>query len=82
MIDPNEVVEYVCKIVDAGDGTPRFEIEPSDQPGLAVSASTPTGAWVQIVKVANKIRERAHSNSVSGKCFSCSCGVIIPVSRY
>ncbi|KAM0746395.1 FYRN-domain-containing protein, partial [Meredithblackwellia eburnea MCA 4105] len=65
MLDPNGMVEYVSRIADGGD-SPRFEITVSDQPGLVISAGTPTGAWAQVVKVANKIRQRNHSNSVSG----------------
>ena len=66
MIDRTETVEYTCRIVDGGDGAPRFEIDAADQPGVVIAAGTPTGAWAQIVKAANKIRERNHSNSVSG----------------
>jgi hypothetical protein len=66
MIDPTETVEYNCRIVDGGNNAPRFELEPADQPGVVISAGTPTGAWSQVVKTANKIRVRNHSNSVSG----------------
>ncbi|ORY91602.1 F/Y-rich N-terminus-domain-containing protein, partial [Leucosporidium creatinivorum] len=66
MIDRTETVEYSCTIVDGGDGAPRFEIHPADQPGVIISAGTPTGAWSQVVKAANRVRERNHSNSVSG----------------
>ncbi|GAA5918493.1 hypothetical protein JCM1841_003265 [Sporobolomyces salmonicolor] len=66
MVDRAENAEYVCRIVDGGDGMPRFELHPSDQPGYIISAGTPTGAWTQVVKAANKLRERNHSNSVSG----------------
>ncbi|GAA5927952.1 uncharacterized protein JCM15063_006042 [Sporobolomyces koalae] len=59
-------VEYTCRIVDSGQGGPRFELHPSDQPGTIIHAATATGAWAQIVKAANKLRERNHSNSVSG----------------
>ena len=65
MINRNETVDYVCRIVDGGD-SPRFEIDPADQPGMVISSGTPTGAWTQIVKAANLIRQRNHSNSVSG----------------
>lgn len=65
MINKTETVEYNCRIADGGDA-PRFEIDPADQPGVIISAGTPTGAWSQVVKAANRIRERNHSNSVSG----------------
>lgn len=65
MIDRTDTVEYVCRIVDGGNA-PRFEIAPADQPGMLITAGTPTGAWTQVVKAANLIRQRNHSNSVSG----------------
>lgn len=67
MIHKSETAIYSCRIVDGGDESPRFEIYASDQPGAPpLSGNTPTGAWSQIVRAANKIRERNHSNSVSG----------------
>jgi hypothetical protein len=66
MIDPEETTIYTCRILDSGQGTPIFEIEPGDQPGVKVAAGTATGAWAQVFKAANKIRDRVHSNSVSG----------------
>jgi hypothetical protein len=66
MIHPNDTVEYTSRIVDGGSGAPRFEIDASDQPGVIISAGTPTGAWAQIVRTANALRNRQHSNSVSG----------------
>lgn len=66
MIHPEDTVEYTSRIVDGGSGAPRFEIDASDQPGVIISAGTPTGAWAQIVRTANALRNRQHSNSVSG----------------
>lgn len=65
MIKRADTVEYICRIVDSGDG-PRFELYAADQPGTIISGTTPTGAWSQVVKAANRIRERNHTNSVSG----------------
>lgn len=65
MIHKTETALYSCRIVDGGDESPRFEISPSDQ-DIIISAPTPTGAWSKIVKAANHLRERTHSNSVSG----------------
>lgn len=65
MIDPETTVEYTSRVEDGRDG-PRFEVDASDQPGVILSGNTPSGAWSQIVKAANKIRARAHSNAVSG----------------
>jgi hypothetical protein len=59
---------YHCTILDGGDG-PKFQIIPSDVPDRPVIAGTATGAWSTIVKQANAIRQRQHSNSVSGPDF-------------
>ncbi|GAA6008804.1 hypothetical protein JCM11491_003789 [Sporobolomyces phaffii] len=66
MVNKTAETEYVCRIVDSGQGGPMFELHPADQPGTVIQAATPTGAWSQVVKAANKLRERNHSNSVSG----------------
>ncbi|KAJ3568254.1 hypothetical protein NP233_g5840 [Leucocoprinus birnbaumii] len=67
-MDPNCEVVYHCTILDGGDG-PKFQIVPSDAPDKTVIAGTATGAWSSIVKQANAIRSRQHSNSVSGPDF-------------
>ncbi|KAF5377869.1 hypothetical protein D9615_006687 [Tricholomella constricta] len=67
-VDPNIEVVYHCTILDGGDG-PKFQIVPSDVPDRPVIAGTATGAWSSIVKQANAIRNRQHSNSVSGPDF-------------
>ena len=64
-IEPNNEVVYNCTIVDGGDG-PKFQITASDMPGKPIIAGTATGAWSGIVRAANLIRQRQHSNSVSG----------------
>ncbi|GAA5889803.1 hypothetical protein JCM8208_001135 [Rhodotorula glutinis] len=66
MVNRTGTADYVCRITDGGDGNARFELHPSDQPGVVISSGTPTGAWTQVVKATNKLRERNHSNSVSG----------------
>ncbi|KAI0670909.1 hypothetical protein C8Q78DRAFT_1069633 [Trametes maxima] len=67
-IDPNQEVVYHCKILDGGDG-PKFQITATDTPDKPIVAGTATGAWSVIVRAANHIRNRAHSNSVSGPDF-------------
>lgn len=59
---------YHCKILDGGDG-PKFQIVPTDAPDKTIIAGTATGAWSVIVRAANLIRNRQHSNSVSGPDF-------------
>lgn len=44
----------------------QFQIDAEDQPGKPIIAGTATGAWTHIVKTANSIRKRDHSNSASG----------------
>lgn len=65
MINANEQVLYTCWISDGGDG-PRFHIDAADQPDKKIIAGTATGAWTAVVKEANNIRARDHSNSASG----------------
>ncbi|KDQ62782.1 hypothetical protein JAAARDRAFT_54664 [Jaapia argillacea MUCL 33604] len=67
-VDPNNDVVYNCTILDGGDG-PKFQIIPSDAPSRPFVSGTPTGAWAAVVKQANHIRNRQHSNSVSGPDF-------------
>ncbi|KAL5482679.1 hypothetical protein ACEPAI_9273 [Sanghuangporus weigelae] len=63
--DPNAEVVYHCTILDGGDG-PKFQIIAADMPDKPIIAGTATGAWSGIVRAANLIRKRQHSNSVSG----------------
>ncbi|KAG0031647.1 hypothetical protein BGZ81_000852 [Podila clonocystis] len=65
MIDPHQQTIYTCSIVDDGDA-PKFQIDAEDQPGKPIIAGTATGAWTHVVKTANMIRRRDHSNSASG----------------
>lgn len=67
-IDPNVEVVYHCSILDGGDG-PKFQIVAGDNQTKPIIAGTATGAWSMIVKTANQIRNRQHSNSVSGPDF-------------
>ncbi|CAK5270516.1 unnamed protein product [Mycena citricolor] len=67
-VDPHAEVVYHCSILDGGDG-PKFQIIPSDAPERPVISGTATGAWSGIVKTANALRRRQHSNSVSGPDF-------------
>ncbi|KIY71976.1 hypothetical protein CYLTODRAFT_344988 [Cylindrobasidium torrendii FP15055 ss-10] len=67
-VDPNVESVYHCTILDGGDG-PKFQIIANDVPDKPVIAGTATGAWSSIVRQANNIRSRQHSNSVSGPDF-------------
>ena len=67
-VDPTAEVVYHCSILDGGDG-PKFKIIATDAPQKPIIAGTATGAWSTIVKTANQIRHRQHSNSVSGPDF-------------
>ncbi|KAH7885456.1 FYRN-domain-containing protein [Phlebopus sp. FC_14] len=67
-VDPTSEAVYHCSILDGGDG-PKFQIVASDVPDRPMIAGTATGAWSSIVKQANAIRNRQHSNSVSGPDF-------------
>ncbi|KAG9065595.1 hypothetical protein KI688_001884 [Linnemannia hyalina] len=65
MIDPTTHTTYTCSVIDDGEA-PKFQIDAEDQPGKPIIAGTATGAWTHIVKAANAIRKRDHSNSASG----------------
>lgn len=65
MVDADKTVNYTCTISDGGDG-PRFHVTPEDAPDKAVTATTATGAWTAVIRVANALRKREHSNSASG----------------
>ncbi|TCD70156.1 hypothetical protein EIP91_004626 [Steccherinum ochraceum] len=67
-VDPHSEVVYNCKIMDGGDG-PKFQIIAADVPEAPFTAGTATGAWSVVVRSANMIRNRQHSNSVSGPDF-------------
>ncbi|KAF8941326.1 hypothetical protein BGZ58_010767 [Dissophora ornata] len=65
MIDLNNQTTYTCSVIDDGEA-PKFQIDAEDQPGKPIIAGTATGAWTHVVKAANAIRKRDHSNSASG----------------
>ncbi|KAF9583427.1 hypothetical protein BGW38_009498 [Lunasporangiospora selenospora] len=65
MINPSEQTTYTCSVIDDGEA-PKFQIDAEDQPGKPIIAGTATGAWTHVVKAANLIRKRDHSNSASG----------------
>ncbi|KAF9906982.1 hypothetical protein BX616_000554 [Lobosporangium transversale] len=65
MIDPTQQTTYTCSVIDDGEA-PKFQIDAEDQPGKPIIAGTATGAWTHVVKAANSIRKRDHSNSASG----------------
>ncbi|GJJ76505.1 hypothetical protein EMPS_08864 [Entomortierella parvispora] len=65
MVDPTKQTIYTCSVIDDGEA-PKFQIDAEDQPGSPIIAGTATGAWTHIVKAANLIRRRDHSNSASG----------------
>ncbi|KAJ3044788.1 transforming growth factor beta regulator 1 [Rhizophlyctis rosea] len=65
MVNPEATTNYMCSVTDGGEG-PRFHVVPEDSPENGIVANTATGAWTNIIKAANAIRKRDHSNSASG----------------
>ncbi|KAI9009355.1 F/Y rich C-terminus-domain-containing protein [Phycomyces nitens] len=65
MVNPDSNTVYTCSVEENGDQGPKFRVvaEDCDEPIIANSA---TGVWTAIVKKANEIRNRDHSNSASG----------------
>ncbi|KAI8056898.1 F/Y rich C-terminus-domain-containing protein [Syncephalis plumigaleata] len=62
---PDKQTIYTCSVRDGVDG-PKFYLEPEDQPDGVIEANTATGAWTTAVRLANRVRQREHSNSASG----------------
>lgn len=44
----------------------QFVVQAADQPGNPITASSATGAWTPVIRQANSIRNRKHSNAASG----------------
>ncbi|CAG8498877.1 2905_t:CDS:2 [Diversispora eburnea] len=65
MIDPLKNTIYTSRIEDGVDG-PKFIVQAQDQPNDPIVASSATGAWTPVIKQANNIRNRKHSNAASG----------------
>ncbi|KAG5463076.1 MAG: F/Y-rich N-terminus-domain-containing protein, partial [Olpidium bornovanus] len=65
MVDPNGTATYVSTVAEE-KGEPRFIVRADDQPDRVFQAKSPTGAWTPIVRGANAIRNREHSNSANG----------------
>lgn len=65
MVKLDEYVNYRCVVKDGGNA-PIFEVTPEDAEDKKTSASSPTGAWISIVKAVNEMRNKDHSNSASG----------------
>ncbi|KAH9035589.1 hypothetical protein EDB84DRAFT_1588104 [Lactarius hengduanensis] len=66
--DPYAETVYNCTILDGGDG-PKFQIIANDMADKPIIAGTATGAWSVVVRAADHVRNRRHSNSVSGPDF-------------
>jgi len=49
MVKSDEYVNYRCVVRDGGNA-PIFEVTPEDAVDKKTSASSPTGAWISIVK--------------------------------
>ena len=69
MRDPNAETVYNCTILDGGDG-PKFQIVANDMADQPIIAGTASGGWSTIMRAANLIRNRQHSNRVNGPDFS------------
>ncbi|KAI8918001.1 F/Y rich C-terminus-domain-containing protein, partial [Entophlyctis helioformis] len=65
IVDPEKTVRYTSTVLDGGEG-PRFQVVPEDAVDKAAVATSATGAWTSILKAANILRNREHSNSASG----------------
>ncbi|KAG0166251.1 hypothetical protein DFQ28_001471 [Apophysomyces sp. BC1034] len=66
MANPNANTIYTCSVEENGEQGPRFRVIADDCPDQPIIANSATGVWTAIVKRANEIRNREHSNSASG----------------
>ncbi|KAI7859565.1 F/Y rich C-terminus-domain-containing protein [Circinella umbellata] len=66
MVNPNANTVYTCSVEENGEQGPRFRVVADDCPDQPIIANSATGVWTAIVKRANEIRHRDHSNSASG----------------
>ncbi|KAJ8660333.1 hypothetical protein O0I10_003790 [Lichtheimia ornata] len=66
MVDPSANTVYTCSVEENGEQGPRFRVVADDCPDQPIIANSATGVWTAIVKRANEIRNREHSNSASG----------------
>lgn len=60
---------YTLTILDADQG-PKFEIFADDRPGEPFISETSSGAWSQIIKLSNQVRQLKITNSGSGPEFT------------
>ena len=65
MINPNIQVEYASMIIDGGD-IPLYRVIPQDNPQNPITEKSATACWTTVIRQANKIRNKEHSNSASG----------------
>ncbi|ORX52447.1 hypothetical protein DM01DRAFT_1384128 [Hesseltinella vesiculosa] len=66
MIHADQNTVYTCTVEENGEQGPRFRVVAEDCPDQPIVANSATGVWTAIVKRANEIRNREHSNSASG----------------
>ncbi|KAI8896919.1 F/Y rich C-terminus-domain-containing protein [Globomyces pollinis-pini] len=65
MIDAEKTVTYRSTIISTPDG-PKFQVVAEDDPTHPIIAQSATGAWTAVLRAANKLRNKEHSNSASG----------------
>ncbi|KAI8343716.1 F/Y rich C-terminus-domain-containing protein [Chlamydoabsidia padenii] len=66
MVNSDQNTVYTCTVEENGEQGPRFRVIAEDSPDQPIVANSATGVWTAIVKRANEIRNREHSNSASG----------------
>lgn len=63
MVNPTLNTTYTCSVEENGEQGPKFRVIAEDSPDNPIVANSATGVWTAIVKSANEIRNREHSNS-------------------
>ena len=65
MINPNSSTEYASMIIDGGD-IPLYRVVAQDNQQNPITEKSATACWTTVIRQANKIRNKEHSNSASG----------------
>ena len=65
MVNPMTQTTYKSSVINI-ENLCKFQVVAEDDPTNPIIANSATGAWTTVVKAANKIRNKEHSNSASG----------------
>jgi hypothetical protein len=79
MTSPSTRVKYHCEIINVDD-KPVFRVTPEDEPENAISSSSPSGAWREVLKRITDMKESPSSSPPSSPPLSSSPSSPLPHS--